>query len=112
MNLENERREAVRERDTAARMSNEYRGAADQAGRDLEIIQQEMERWDYELTHQLEALAHINLSYEPGEGLHANKVDIHHLRYFKHWMLDAYEENKDHPRYIDRDIQKNFPVIS
>lgn len=111
INLENKRKEAVRERDAAARIANDYTGAAERAGEELKSIQEEMERWDYELTHQLEALATINLSYEPGEGLDSNTVGIHHLRYFKHWMLDAYEENKDHPRYIDRDIQRNFPTI-
>ena len=93
-------------------MSYEYRGAAEEAGKELQSIQEEMERWDYELTHQLEALAVINLSYEAGEGLSSNNVQINHLRYFKHFMLDAYEENKDHPRYVDRDIQRNFPSIN
>jgi hypothetical protein len=70
-----------------------------------------MERWDYELTHQLETLAKINLSYEPGEGLESRSIGIHHTRYFKYWSMTEYEENLDHPRYIDHNVQKNFPTI-
>jgi hypothetical protein len=70
-----------------------------------------MERWDYELTHMLETLARINLSYEPGEGIQSRQIDIHHLRYFKYWSMYEYEENLDHPRYIDQAVQRNFPTI-
>ena len=110
--LDEERQQLLAQRDQSLRnVQGDFKEIVESFAADLGRVQQDSEKIDFELTHQLEQLGKVQLEPKPDPADAAKYLAMRHERYFRHYGMDEFEVNLRNPRYPDKLKEEKFPGL-
>lgn len=111
--LQDRKATIIEERDRMVRAGRgAFKQIVDDAGLLLRGIDEERERWEYELTLQLEYMGTITLEPELSDEERQRRMKVGHERYFKFFGLDDFDPDIKNKRYPDRITAQKFPSLA